>query len=257
MARAASSTDCSVSPFAAPASVRSSASFGVSTSVSATSPSGNGSAGAGLSSVVTPAPRAIANAACVAASGTSHDAITTRAPRITAAAASTCGAPRPALAPGATAIALSPSSNTKICATPLGSPRTCSTLDASMPSRAHSASAMRPKSSAPMRASSATRAPCRAQATAAFEPLPPGLTSKPCASTVSPRAGARARCDTRSAFQLARQTTSARMFSRATGRSRKRAFAPRALRTPRRRAPSAARARGASRLDRSASPSPP
>ena len=67
---------------------------------------------------------------------------------------------------------------------------------------------MRPKSSAPMRATTATEAPCRAAATAAFEPLPPGLISKPLASSVSPRPIGRATRDTRSAFQLAMQTTS-------------------------------------------------
>jgi hypothetical protein len=70
---------------------------------------------------------------------------------------------------------------------------------------------MRPKSSAPMRASTATRAPWRAAATEALLPLPPGLTSKALAISVSPRASGRGTRETRSAFQLARQTTSAVM----------------------------------------------
>jgi hypothetical protein len=49
----------------------------------------------------------------------------------------------------------------------------------------------------------------RAAATAALLPLPPGEISNRLACSVSPRAIGRGTCETRSAFQLAMQTTSA------------------------------------------------
>ena len=65
--------------------------------------------------------------------------------------------------------------------------------------------------------------PCRAQAMAALEPLPPGPMLKLCAIKVSPRAIGRGMRETRSAFQLAMQTTSVHrlfnaMFSRFVAR---------------------------------------
>src|SRR6266496_3185712 len=78
-----------------------------------------------------------------------------------------------------------------------------------MPSARHRSSPMRPKSSLPMRAISATRAPWRAAAIAALLPLPPGVISNWLDASVSPRAIGRGTRDTRSAFQLAMQTTSA------------------------------------------------
>src|SRR5690348_12885477 len=78
-----------------------------------------------------------------------------------------------------------------------------------MRSAFHSARPIRPKSSAPKRAISATRARCRAAATAALLPLPPGAVSNALACSVSPRAIGRATRETRSALKLATETTSA------------------------------------------------
>ena len=148
------------------------------------------------------------NAARVAACGTSHDAITTRAARSSPCCVDLHGAEcctgsrrdRDAVV----AVVDRPGSARRRCA----SPSACSTCVVSMPSRRHRSSAICPNSSLPMRAITAVRAPWRAHATAAFDPLPPGLISNEWASTVSPRAIGRATRDTRSAFQLATQTTS-------------------------------------------------
>ena len=192
------------------AKARSSPSLGVITShrlSNTRSASLLGTAGAGLNTVATPCAWALPKAATATAIGTSFEATTTRAPTMAECAASTCATSSPALAPALTAMLLSPLSYTSICATPLASPAARTTCAVSMPSSRQSAVAICPKASSPIRATSDTAAPMRAAATAAFEPLPPGETVKPCAATVSPTVSGRAMREVKSAFQLAIHTT--------------------------------------------------
>ena len=107
----------------------------------------------------------------------------------------------------------------------------------------------RPNSSLPMRAITAVRAPWRAQATAAFDPLPPGLMSNECGQH---RLAARDRAwharheigvPARDADDVAAIAPSPRRCDRC----RRRAAAPPAVRIRPRSAPPAAGARAASR----------
>ena len=106
------------------------------------------------------------------------------------------------VAPGATAMAFSPSSLTTIRATPLGASGSTTTKLVSIPSLRRFDSEASPNSSRPTLATSVTRAPSRAAATAWFAPLPPAALKKEVPRTVWPAAGRAGALTTRSVFEL-------------------------------------------------------
>src|SRR5581483_6584057 len=178
-----------------------------STSSSSAAPTSGPGAGDGLSTVVTPAARAICRARSTAARGTSSWHRSTRAPAISSAAASMSTADSEWLASGATTIELAPAASTVIRATPVAVPGVVATARTSTPSPASAATRVRPASSSPTRATSAVGAPSRAAAAAWLAPLPPGTESSVWPSTVSPGPGRRSTRTTASMLTLPTTTT--------------------------------------------------
>src|SRR6476661_10509632 len=164
-------------------------------------------AGAGFSTQGTPASTAARTAPSTQASSSS--ALTTTQPhpsRRARIAATTAAGSSAWFAPAPTAIWFSPAASTTISAAPVGTPARTATPSTSTSSARNSASAPAPRSSSPTAPISATRAPRRAAATAAFAPLPPPWRSTAGPTTVSPGPGSAGTEATRST--LTEPTTS-------------------------------------------------
>ncbi len=168
-----------------PATTSSSPSLTISMSSCASSAAGSTCAGAALSATLTPAARAARACASTVSSGVSSCSSS----HCTPSSGGRCIGCRAMLAPGATVMAFSASSDRQMKAVPVGScasRTTCSRTPAS-PSEASIGLA---KSSSPRASSMRVSAPpARAQATAWLAPLPPGKVRNWRPSTVSPGAG--------------------------------------------------------------------
>ena len=152
---------------------------------------GASAAGAGLSTVATPASRAMVSARAAAGSGCSNWVMNTAAERIARAAASTSASEISAAAPVQTTMAFSPeAASTSTAAAPVAAVSERATRG-STPASAQAASPISAKESRPIREMNCTAAPSRAAATAWFEPLPPGLSATLSPMTVSPMRGRR------------------------------------------------------------------
>ena len=153
--------------------------------------SGASAAGAGLSTVATPASRAMASARAAAGKGCSNWVTNTAAARMASAAASTSASEIPVAAPVQTTMAFSPeAASTSTAAAPVAAASERATSGRT-PASAQAASPISAKESRPIRDMNCTSAPSRAAATAWFDPLPPGLSATLSPMTVSPIRGRR------------------------------------------------------------------